>query len=427
MLNRLLPTPHDHPSEQSAVLRKNLFVHLMDGSFYVLGMSFVAIPTVYPIFIKELGGGPLAVGSVYVLWTLGANIYAAFIAQRIKRAAYFKPQMVRWGFIHRFMLFISGIAAAVVVPAVPSSVAVPIFLFFIFLTALFGNMSGLPWFLVYAKTVPVSLRGRLMGLRQLIGSAAGAFGGYIVGIIIQSIVFPFNFSLLFFIGFLFVMVSFYFLSQIKEQPTDQQESDAQFSAHIFGDAKRILRTNKNFRNYIVADALILMSMSSTSFYSIFAVEKFSLPPSYAGTFSAVVMITNIFSNILFGVVADYYGHKVNVISVAAAFGLAALSAILSPNIFLYGFVFVFIAAAIQVQVISRMPFVAELSSERERPLYVGITTTLTAPAMLLGIVSGVAIQYVGYEVVFLVTAIIAATGVYVLIAKVSDPRFQRNI
>ncbi|MEW5798581.1 MAG: MFS transporter [Bacteroidota bacterium] len=427
MLSKLLPTPHDHPSEQAAVLRKNLFVHLFDGSFYVLGMSFVAIPTVYPIFIKELGGGPLAVGSVYVLWTLGANIYAAFIAQRIKRAAYFKPQMVRWGFIHRFMLFISGIAAAVVVPAVPSSVSVPIFLFFIFLTALFGNMSGLPWFLVYAKTVPVSLRGRLMGLRQLIGSAAGAFGGYIVGIIIQSIVFPFNFSLLFFLGFLFVMVSFYFLSQIKEQPTEQQESGVEFSAHIFGDAKRILRTNRNFRNYIIADALILMAMSSTSFYSIFAVEKFSLPPSYAGTFSAVVMITNIFSNILFGVVADYYGHKVNVISVAAAFGLAALSAILSPNIFLYGFVFVFIAAAIQVQVISRMPFVAELSSERERPLYVGITTTLTAPAMLLGIVSGVAIQYVGYEIVFLATAIIAATGVYVLIAKVSDPRFQRNI
>lgn len=401
-------------------------MHLFDGSFYVLGMSFVAIPTVYPIFIKELGGGPLAVGSVYVLWTLGANIYAAFIAQRIKRAAYFKPQMVSWGFVHRFMLFVSGVIAAVVVPAVPSAVSVPIFLFFIFLTALFGNMSGLPWFLVYAKTVPVGLRGRLMGLRQLIGSAAGAAGGYVVGVIIQSIVFPFNFSVLFFVGFLFVMVSFYFLSRIKEHPTEHYESDAPLSANIVDDAKRILRTNRNFRNYIIADALILMSMSSMSFYSIFAVEKFSLPPSYAGTFSAVVMITNIFSNVLFGVVADYFGHKVNVISVAAAFGLAALCAILSPNIVLYGFVFVFIAAAIQVQMISRMPFVAELSSERERPLYVGITTTLTAPAMLLGIVSGVMIQYVGYEIIFLATALIAATAVYVLVARVSDPRFQRE-
>lgn len=426
MLTKLLPTPRDLPAEQSVVLRRNLFVHLFDGSFYVLGMSFVAIPTVYPIFIKELGGGPLAVGSVYVLWALGANIYAAFIAQRIKRAAYFKPQMVSWGFIHRFMLFISGIVAAAVVPSVPSSVSVPIFLLFIFLTALFGNMSGLPWFLVYTKTVPVSLRGRLMGLRQLIGSAAGAFGGYVVGIIIQSIVFPFNFSVLFFAGFLFVMVSFYFLSQIKEQPTEQPESDVKFSAHIIGDAKRILRANRNFRNYIVADALILMSMSTMSFYSIYAVEKFLLPPSSAGTFSAIVMITNIFSNIVFGIVADYYGHKINVIAVAAAFGLAALSAILSPNMFLYGFVFVFIAAAIQIQMISRMPFVAELSSERERPLYVGITTTLTAPAMLLGIVSGVMIHSVGYEVIFLATAVIAGSAVYVLATKVHDPRFQRK-
>lgn len=426
MLNKLLPTPRDHPQELSAVLRKNLTVHLFDGSSYVLGMSFVAIPTVYPIFIKELGGGPLAVGSVHVLWTIGANIYAAFIAQRLKRATYFKPQMVFWGFIHRFMLFISGVIAALLVGAVPSSVSVPIFLLLIFLTALFGNMSGLPWFLVYTKTVPVGLRGRLMGLRQLVGSAAGAVGGYVVGMIIQSIPFPYNFSMLFFCGFIFTMVSFYFLTQIEERPTAQIETDVQFSAHIFGDAKRILSTNRNYRNYVFADALILMSMSSVSFYSIFAVEKFSLHPSYAGTFSAIVMITNIFSNIIFGVVADYYGHKVNVMSVAAAFGLAALCAILSPNIFLYGFVFVFIASAIQTHFISRMPYIAEITTEHERSLYVGITNTVTAPALLVGILFGLLVEHVGYEVIFLVTALLAAIAVYILHVKVADPRSMKN-
>ncbi|MBI2428471.1 MAG: MFS transporter [Ignavibacteriales bacterium] len=427
MLYKLLPTPHDHPKEQSAVLRKNLTVHLFDGSSYVLGMSFIAIPTIYPIFIKELGGGPLAVGSVHVLWTIGANIYAAFIAQRLKRTTFFKPQMVFWGFVHRFMLFVSGIIAALLVGAVPSSVSVPIFLLLIFLTALFGNMSGLPWFLVYTKTVPVGLRGRLMGLRQLIGSAAGALGGYLVGIIIQSIAFPFNFSVLFFCGFIFTMVSFYFLTQVEEQPTVLLETDIPFSKHIFGDAKRILKANRNYRNYLIADALILMTMSSVSFYSIFAVEKFSLHPSYAGTFSAIVMITNIFSNIVFGVVADYYGHKVNVISAAVAFGLAALCAIVSPNIFLYGFVFVFIAGAIQIHMISRMPFVAELSSERERPLYVGITNTLTAPAMLIGIIFGVLVKYVGYEFIFFAAALLAAGAAYVLLTHVADPRLQKSM
>jgi len=427
MLEKILPTPNDYSPGQVSILRKNLIMHVFDGSMYVLGMSFVAIPTIYPIFIKELGGSPLAVGSVYVLWTLGANICAAFIAQRLRRTSLFKPQMVIWGFVHRLMLFIAGIITALFIEGVSPNVTVPLFLLLLFLTALFGNMSGLPWFLVYTKTVPVKLRGRLMGIRQLIGSGTAAVGGYLVVLIINTFAFPINFSILFGLGFLFTMISFYFLTQIEEPPTVHSESNVPFTSNILAEAKRLLQTNRNYRHYLVADALILMSMSSVSLYSIFALEKFSLSPSSAGTFSAIVMATNMVSNIVFGIIADYYGHKVNVISTAVCFGLAALCAILSPNVVMYAFVFVFIAIAIQVHLISRMPFVAELSTEQERPLYVGITNTVTAPAMLVGILFGFFVPYVGYEIIFLVTAALAAAAVYVLSAKVIEPRVQKNL
>jgi MFS family permease len=427
MVEKILPTPNDHPHEHIPVLRKNLVLHLYDGSFYVFGMSFIAIPTVYPVFIKELGGSPLAVGSVYVLWTIGANIYAAFMAQRLKKKSHYRPQMVFWGFVHRLMLFISGLIAAFVLKDAPPSLSVPLFLCLLFLTALFGNMSGLPWFLVYTKTVPVKLRGRLMGMRQLLGSGAGSAGGYLVGIIIMTFPFPINFSILFFSGFLFTMVSFYFLTRIKEQPTPQGEPNVQQTANIIVEAKRLLRTQKNYRNYLVADALILMSASSVSLYSIYALEKFSLPPSYAGTFSAIVMATNMVSNIGFGLLADYAGHRVNVISAACGFGLAAVCAIVSPNIFLYAFTFVFIAAALQIHMISRMPFVAELSSEQERPLYVGITNTLTAPVSLVGVLFGFLVPRVGYEIIFLATALLASGAVFVLSVKVTEPRFQKKV
>lgn len=426
MLEKILPTPAEYSSDQIPILRKNLTMHLFDGSFYVLGMSFVAIPTVYPIFIKELGGSPLAVGSVYVLWTLGANIYAAFIAQRLRRTSLFKPQMVAWGFVHRLMLFVAGIIAALFIERASPSVSVPLFLLLLFFTALFGNMSGLPWFLVYTKTVPVKLRGRLMGIRQLIGSGTAAASGYLVALIINAFAFPINFAMLFGLGFLFTMVSFYFLTRIEEPPTVHIESNVHFTSNIIAEARRLLQTNRNYRNYLVADALILMSMSSVSLYSIFALEKFSLPPSSAGTFSVIVMATNMVSNIAFGIIADYYGHKVNVLSAAVCFGLAALCAILSTNVFMYAFVFVFIAIAIQVHVISRMPFVAELSTEQERPLYAGMTNTLTAPAMLVGILFGFLVPYVGYEIIFLTTALLAAGATYVLVFNVIEPRFQKS-
>lgn len=422
MLSKLLPTPSDFPKEKTIALRKNLSMHLFDGSLYVFGMSFIAVPTIFPIFVKELGGSSLAIGSVHVLWTMGLNIPAAFVAQRLKRKSLFKSQMVVWGFVHRFMLLISAVAVLLLVGNISSNISVSLFLTLLFFTALFGSLSGLPWFQVFTKTVPIKLRGRLMGIRQLIGSIAGAFGGYIVGMIILFISFPMNFALLFFLGFLFTMISFYYLTQIEEEPTVVGENETPFSTNIIADAKRILTTNKNFRNYLISDAFIMMAMSAVSFYSIYAVEKFSLSPAYAGTFSAIVMITNIFANIVFGISADYFGHKINVIVVALFLVCAALIAIISTNVFVYGFVFMFIASAIQSHAISRQPFIAEVSSERERPLYVGIANTLTAPAMLLGIVFGSILGYVGYEFIFLVVASLALFGAFVLHRFVIDPR-----
>ena len=407
MLAKLLPPPPEIPQEQIPTLRRNIRMNLIDGSFYVFGMSFIAVPTVYPVFIKELGGNALAIGSVHVLWTLGLNIPAAFVAQRLKRKSLFKPPMMLWGFVHRLMLLVSALTILLFVENTQPSISVPVFLLLLFFTAFFGSMGGLPWFQVYTKTVPVKLRGRMMGLRQLIGSSAGAFGGYAVGLIIQVISFPLNFSALFFLGFIFTMLSLYFLAKVEEHPTVQTENDPLFSPRIIEDARRILRTNMQYRYFLIADALILMSLSAVSFYSIFALEKFSLPPSYAGTFSVIVMVTGIFANIVFGLSADYYGHKINIIAVAACSVMSAVVAILTTNIFLYGFVFMFISCALQVHAISRMPFLAEISSEQERPLYVGITNSITATSMLLGVVFGFLVPYVGFEMIFSAAALLA--------------------
>lgn len=422
MLSRLLPTPDDHTPDRVPMLRRNLFMHFMDGSFYVLGMSFVAVPTVYPVFIRELGGGSLAVGSVQVLWMLGLNIPAAFMALRMRRMPLFRGPMVYWSLIHRLMLLVSGTVAAVVVGRAAPEASVVLFLALLFFTAFFGSLAGLPWFQVYSKTVPVRLRGRLMGLRQLSGSAVAALGGYAVGLIIAAVPFPYNFSSLFFIGFAFTMVSFVFLMRVHEEPTVYPAAETEGRPDIVAEVTRILRKDRNFRRFLVTDALLLMSLSAASFYPIHAMERFALPPSAAGTFSAVVMVSSVAANIVFGAVADHAGHRTTLIIVALSASLAAFTAFAAPNVFLYGFVFMFLAAAIHTHAISRMPFVAEMADEHERPLYLGITNTLTSPALLTGVLWGLAVPFLGYAAVFIMTAVFGGASALLLRSTVVDPR-----
>jgi MFS family permease len=424
MLSKILPTPKDYPKELVASLRRNLRMHLFDGSVYVLGMSLVSVQTIIPVFIRELGGGPLAISSVQVLWTLGANIPSAFVAFYLQRRLFFKPAMVGWGFVHRAMLFVCGIATFFIVGKVSSDIAVPFFIFLIFLVAAFGSLSGLPWFQVYTKTVPVQLRGRLMGIRQLLGSGTGIIGGSIVSVILATVFYPLNFSILFISASLITMVSFYFLLQISEQPSVINQEEAK-KIKFIAEAKRIIKNNINFRYFLFADAFGIMSIAVASFYSVYAIEKFGLPASYAGTFTAIVMITNVVANIAFGIIGDTYGHKVNLLIFTFCSGSAALLAVLSPNILLYGFVFIFLACSLQVQLISRLPLVAEMCSENERPVYVGITNTLTAPAMLIGLLFGWFVPKIGYSAVFGITALLAAGSFFILHKFVEEPRYNR--
>jgi MFS family permease len=422
MIEKLLPTPTEFSLSQATILRNNIKNHIWDGSLYVFGMSFFAYQTIYPIFFKELGANSIVIGAIPVLWVIGANVPMAFIVHFSKQRKSFRSPMVFYGFFHRFLLFVSGLTAFFLIGKLGRAIEIPVFLFLMLLTAVVGSMSGLPWFQVYTKTVPVKLRGRLMGIRQLIGALLGVVGGYFVSQILASVLFPYNFATLFFLACFFTMISFVFLSKVHE-PISKEIIEKEFrKIHIVHEAKNILTKNKNFRNYLVVDALLLMSLTATAFFAVHAVEKFQLPLSYAGTFTAIVMIGNIFGNIVFGIIADLYGHRVNLIALALSSLLASLFAAFSSNILVYGFVFFFLAFTITIQGISRLPFVAELCSESERPTYVGIINTITAPTVFVGILFGALVPSLGYERIFFIALMLALSAFIVLFKFVKDPR-----
>lgn len=396
-------------------------MHLGDGSFYVLGFSFVSVQTIFPIFIKELGGNSIAIGSVQILWLLGMNIPAALVAQHLHRRTLFKSEMVKWGFVHRFMLFVSGVLAFVVIGRVSSDISVILFLLLLLLMAVFGSTAGLPWFQVFTKTVPITLRGRLLGIRQLLGSGAGAVGGIMVAIILGTVTFPLNFAILFFAAFFFMMISLKYLSKVNERPSEIKETE-QYHRSIIAKAKNIIRTDKNFRLFLWVDAFAIMSISASSFYSVYAIEKFSLPVSFAGTFTAIVMVTNVVANIAFGIIGDSYGHRVNLLALAFASAMASLFAIVSPNIFMYGFVFFFLACLTQIQSISRLSFIAEMCEENDRPAYIGIINTITAPTVCAGLLFGWLVPKIGYISIFSITALLAMCSFVILMKFVAEPR-----
>lgn len=418
------------------LLRHNLLMHIYEGTIFLFAMSFITVNTILPVFIQRIGGNAIAVGSVTVLWTLGLNLPQLLFIRFFPHKGEVKPDVLRYGLIFRINFIILSLVCSIFIGKLDSSVAVPLMLFLIFIAAITGSSSGLFWYDFFSRTTPVKLRGRLLSIRLLLGSALGILGGSAVAVILSSIIFPHNFALLFLIAFLLSILSLYILTKLKEpkeaeplfnNTTSAKEVKSLSLREILLRSKKILKENLDFKNFMIADALILMALTASAFYAIYAIRKFNLPSAYAGTFTIILMASQVFGNFIFGYLADFFGHKINMIILASSSAAASLFAAFANNILLYGIVFFFVGCTLTLQGISRLAIVVEMCDESERPIYIGLINSVTAPTVLFGIIGGSLITIIGFFPVFLIYAVIALTAVYWLYKKVNEPRKLKTV
>ena len=161
-----------------SVLRRNILMHIIDGSLFLFAMSFISVSTVLPVFIQRIGGNAIAIGSVSVLWNLGLNLPQLFFIRFFHNKRKIKPAVLSSGLLYRFQFLILSAVCFLFLGNLDVSISVPLMLFLIFITTIAGSTSGPPWFHFFSKTTPVKLRGRLLAIRWMFGSALGLLGGY---------------------------------------------------------------------------------------------------------------------------------------------------------------------------------------------------------------------------------------------------------
>ena len=396
----------------------------MDGALFGFAMSFVSFNTILPVFIQQVGGDVVAIGSVPVLWTIGLNLPQAIFVRFTHSRGPIKPSVLRYGLLHRCSFLLLGAVTFFVVAKIPSTISVPMLLVLLFLTAVGGSLGVPPWFHLFTKTTPMKLRGRLQGVRQLLSSALGIVGGTMVSVILSAFSFPENFGLLFVIAFALTMMSYRYLHKLIEPMEETTRNPVEQPMSILAAGRAIIMRDKNFRNFLLADAFTLMAMSASAFYAVYAIEKFNLPASYAGTFTVIVMSGMVVGNVAFGFVADAFGHKRNLMILAGASSVASIVAMSASNILVYGLTFFFMAWTLSLQGISRLSFVAELCREHDRPTYIALTNTLTAPTVSIGILFGWLARAYGFHAMFGIAVFIGLVAVACLHFFVSEPRSE---
>lgn len=410
------------PNFDPKILKHNIIMHIGDGAGFAFAMGFVSPTTILPIFIEKIGGNAIAIGAIPILWTVGANFPQFFFGQQRYNETLVKPMMLRYVIIHRSSFLLLGIFTFFFLEYIPSAISVPLVLALLCTAAILGSIPGPRWVTYFAKTTPTKLRGRLLSVRLLLSSALGMIAGSVIIIILSTFKYPHNFGILFFMCFIFLMVSFSFLRNVKEPEEQIEEGNSSVKIKKFQKAVLLIKENEKLRNYLIADSLLLMSLTASAFYEVYAISKFQLPTSYAGSFTIVLMGGMALGNIIFGYIGDVFGHKVNLTIMATSLLLANFTALVSINPLTYGIVFLFLAFAQGLQGVSRLAFVVELTGETNTTLYASLLNSATAPTAIFGIIAGAIISFIGYSFVFGIYGLISIFAIYWIYKKVTDPR-----
>jgi MFS family permease len=162
---------------------------------------------------------------------------------------------------------------------------------------------------------------------------------------------------------------------------------------------------------------------SLGFFAVYGVERFHLADAQAAIFTAIMSAVGMLSNALWGLMGDRRGHKLVMECSAAVWALALVLALAAKSPWVYYGVFALVGAANAGSILSDLSIVMEFGPEAQRPTYIGLARTLSAPFLFVApLIGGAVAQVWGYPPMFVLALLLTLAGLVLLRSRVIEPR-----
>ncbi len=400
---------------------------LIHGIFFNGGQAFGNPDTILPVFLQHFTSSKILVGLTSTLLGslggIGNVLPQLFVASRLETKIQKKP-VLRAAITVRALCW-GGLALTTYIFAEKYPNLTVFFLFlFLLLFTIMGGVASIPFYDIWGKALPSTLRGRFFGHRQFWGGILAAGSGYIAKTILgnKNIGFPDNFAVLFLFAFLFMGISYLALGSVKEPIQEVYKKPLPFTDFL-KKTLTILRVDDNYRRFLIVQILSGAGALSLPFYVLYAKDNLHIQLEMVGVFLMAQMIGGVVSNIFWGYVSDLAGNKKVVLISTLVGGLPPIVALTIPTHLpsLYVPLFVLVGFFIAGRTIGKTNFLLDIAPPKDRPAYVSVNGTLTFPVTVFPLVGGIIVQHISYTFLFALTFVLIISG-FLLSFKLKDPR-----
>lgn len=421
--------------EPTRFTKRNYWIFVGEGAFYGSAMSFVALDTIIPSFVREAGGSDTLIAFLPTLLLLGFSLPQLFTAHLIEKLDRFLPLLAFTGFLQRLPYLIVALVLWNL-PEDKGAWALWIVVLCPLLSGLLGGFTIGAWMRMTARVVPGRRRSSGTALRSFVASSAGIVAGVVAERILSNQPSIQGMAQLHLIAFCVLMVSYcFFVFTDEPKRMDAEGADSISPKPPVSKAKvsraeavaalwSTLSDNRQFRFFIASRVGEAMCYVLVPFMSIHAIVTTGHGVEFAGRLLAFQMAGGICGNILGGYLGDRSGGRSVLILARFAFMTAALLVLFGVSDWMFCIAFLFWGANASLQAIGDQTFLVEfgfgkkLASFTAVASFVGVLSMLSAgtiAATLRGLSEGVWLL-----------GVVALSGValsaYLLIRHVTEPR-----
>jgi MFS family permease len=404
-------------------LRHNTIVNLLDGAFFGSALGFASFVTVLPLFVSSLTDSALLIGLIPAIHMMGWQLPQLFTANRLSQEKLYRPSVLK-ATIHERLPFLGLALIAWFSTSLDRPVALTLTFTLLVWQGLGGGFAANAWQSMIGKIIPSERRGTFFGLQSAAANLLSSGAAVLAGLILAQFIAPHNFSLVFLLAAVSMGISFFFLSRTHEP--ESIRPDPPVPPQMFwSNLGAILQRDGNFRWFLGARMLSQLAIVAFSFYTVYVVRYHGLSEVEVGIMTGVLLGVQTLVNPLIGWIGDHLSQRLAMEIGAGAAALSALLAWWAPSPAWFYLVFVLAGVANAALWTVTLAMTLKFGQEAERPVYIGLSNTLVAPATILApLLGGILADRLGFAAAFQASALGGLATVAVLQFFVRDPQPQ---
>jgi len=394
------------------ISKNNVRAYIWHAAFLALSQNFMDVDTIIPSMLIDAGGTSFHIGLLTAIMLGGSSFAQIFFTPVLSNHAN-KKGFLLFGINLRVAALLGlGLLLFWYTSQADNSAIIWVIFVLISLFSISGAFAAISYSDILGRSVLTEKRKPFLSLRQAISSVGILLSAYFAGKVLTSFDYPSNYSWLFIIAAVGLLIASFGFWKIKEIPGPKVQINGikEYLRIIVTEIKN----NKRLKNYLLLVNTLGISMSVLPFVMLYGKEFFNVSSTDVSTF----LLLKVVAGVIFGTLLFFYSKKVKYTILLYAIAILALfvpvtiwlfnsGALLGVYFFIGGVIYTLYKVAFEGVLL-------EVSDNQNRTVYIGIVGVGNVLPALFPIFGGWLIPRFGFSAFFLIFSLIILLSMFII-------------